>query len=239
MSGGAVFLGVVAISAGAAAVVGALIWVMVAAQRRAEELEIGDLRADLLREAGRSGWVESDPPAELTWRGLGTVIPDEKRRCALVGTHDGHQVALIWCSYADNDWSLRYVALLVGLDQLAEPLPAMEISFRSGRFPPRRPAVPLPDEDAQFLRMFTVLPHDEPTAVGRALTGPVRSALYQLRDLRGWADRPIRIEGRALQVVVDGWPRLAGLGAQLSAATTLAAALSTTATAADGQPPPA
>ncbi|MFY1695873.1 hypothetical protein [Solwaraspora sp. WMMA2101] len=233
MSDSAVFLGVVAISAAATAVAGALIWVMVAAQRRAEESEIDALRADLLREAGRSGWVESDPPAELTWRGLATVIPDEKRRCALVGTHDGHQVALIWCDYQHDEVSLRYVALLVGLDQLDEPLPAMGISFRSGRFPPRRPAVSLPDDDAQFLRRFTVLPHDDPDAVGRALTGPVRSALYQLRDLRGWADRPIRIEGRALQVVVDGWPRLAGLGARLSAATTLAAALSTTATATD------
>ncbi|WFE26707.1 hypothetical protein O7623_26035 [Solwaraspora sp. WMMD791] len=118
-------------------------------QRRAEELEISALRADLLRRAGSGGWVETDPPPELTWRGFGTVIPDEKRRCALVGTHDGRQVALIWCSYEDNDWALR-----------------------------------------------------------------------------GWSDRPVRIEGRALRVVVDGWPRLADLGVHLTAATTLAAALS-------------
>ncbi|WJK40660.1 hypothetical protein O7608_30450 [Solwaraspora sp. WMMA2056] len=212
MSSGAAFWSVLALAVVGGAVVGVLIWLGTAAQRRAEELEIGALRADLLREAGHRGWVESDPPAELTWRGLGTVIPDEKRRCALVGTHAGRQVALLWCSFEDNDVSLRYVALLVRVDG---QLPGVEIQLR---------------------RSLTVVPHGAPDAVGRALTGPVRAALHRLRDLGSCSDRPVRIEGRALQVVVDGWPRLPELGAHLTAATTLAAALSTADTATDDGP---
>lgn len=215
MASGAAFWSVVAVIVVGGAVVGALIWLITAAQRRAEESKTGALRADLLREAGHRGWAESDPPAELTWRGLGTVVPDEKRHCALVGTHAGRQVALIWCGYADNEVSLRYVALLVGLDR---SLPEVEIRFR---------------------RPSRVRSHGAPDVVRRLLTRPVVAALHRLRHLDGWSDRPVRVEGRALRVVIDGWPRLPDLGAHLTAATTLAAVLSAATTATDGPPPPA
>jgi len=162
MSGWVAFGWVVAIAAGGGLVVLGLIWPLVRGEQSRDAQLVQQLRADLLPEAARTGWVESEPAPELTRWGLGTVVPDEKRCCLLASQQAGHQAALIWCVHDDNDGTLRYTVLLVGP---AVPVPAMEIRRRFKIFSLLRPGPTgqETDEDARFAQTFKIVSHADPT----------------------------------------------------------------------------
>ncbi|WBB97851.1 hypothetical protein O7543_14880 [Solwaraspora sp. WMMA2080] len=229
MSGWVAFGWVVAIAAGGGLVVLGLIWPLVRGEQSRDAQLVQQLRADLLPEAARTGWVESEPAPELTRWGLGTVVPDEKRCCLLASQQAGHQAALIWCVHDDNDGTLRYTVLLVGP---AVPVPAMEIRRRFKIFSLLRPGPTgqETDEDARFAQTFKIVSHADPDALRRLSTGPVRRALHRLHELGGLDHEPIRLDGRAMRVVLYGWPRLPAISERLTATIELAAALSTTGT---------
>lgn len=225
VSGWTAFGWVVAITAGGGLVVLALIWLLVRGEQRRDAQLVHQLRAELLPEAARTGWVESEPGPELTRWGLGTVLPDERRCCSLTGRRAGHRTALIWCVHDDNDATTRYTVLLVGL---AGPVPALEIRRRSKILSlPQRPSADQgADEDARFQQTFKVVSGADPDAVRRLMTGPVRRALHRLHEVGGLDHDSIRLDDRAVRVVVPGWPRLPAITGRLTATVDLAAALS-------------
>ncbi|WJK34321.1 hypothetical protein [Solwaraspora sp. WMMA2065] len=229
MSGWTAFGWSVAIAAGVGLVVLGLIWLFLRGEQSRDAQLVQQLRADLLPEAARTGWVESEPAPELTRWGLGTVVPDEKRCCSLTSQQAGHQAALIWCVHGDNDRTLRYTVLLVGL---AVPVPAMEIRRRFKIFSLLRPGPTgqETDEDARVDQTFKIVSHADSDALRRLSTGPVRRALHRLHELGGLDHEPIRLDGRAMRVVLSGWPRLPAISERLNATIELAAALSTTGT---------
>ncbi|MDG4772901.1 hypothetical protein [Solwaraspora sp. WMMD792] len=229
VSGWAALGWVVAIAAGGGLLVLGLIWLLVRGEQSRDAQLVQQLRADLLPEAARTGWVESEPAPELTRWGLGTVVPDEKRCCSLASQQAGQPVALVWCVHDDNDGTTRYTVLLVGL---AVPVPAMEIRrrFKILSLPRSRPTGQETDEDARFERTFKIVSYADPDALRRLSTGPVRRALHRLHELGGLDHEPIRLEGRAMRVVLYGWPRLPAISERLTATIELAAALSTAGT---------
>lgn len=227
MSSVAAFWTVVAIAVVGGAVVLALIGLSVLAQRRRDAALIEALRADVLPWAQRGGWVEADPPRELTAGGLGEVLPGERRCCSLVGEYAGHRIAVFWCVRENEDGTWRYTTILVGL---AEPVPATQIYYRDRRLSlrRRRPPGQGPEVDAWFAQNLKISSDAHLDAVQRLATSPVRRALRGLYEVGILAERAIWLERRAMRVVVSGWPRPAALSAQLDATTDLAVALSVT-----------
>jgi hypothetical protein len=95
----------------------ALIWFMVSVERRDEQV-FAFVWTDLLAWAKRSGWATTDPSPELTNGGLDTVLPGERHRIVLAGTHQDHRATMIWCSWSGDEATLRYATPLVELAQL-------------------------------------------------------------------------------------------------------------------------